>query len=365
MKSLKRINIKNKRVIIRLDLDLPRDKNGNVVDDSRLIKSLPTLNFLKKAKQVIIMGHGGRPKGYTKNLSFDKVAKRLSKILNLKVAFLEESITVLPKDKFVMLENLRFYPYEEQNNPRYAKILASYADIYVNDAFATAHRKAASTVAITKYLPSYPGFGLEQEIKNTKRIIEDLKHPFILLIGSKKLDKLHAIKPLIKKADCVLIGGAMMFTFMKALKQEVGKSYYKKEEIKLAKELIKNKKLVLPIDVVLDNHKVVKAENIPKNRIGYDIGPETTLIYSEILKKAKTVVWNGPMGYFEGGFNKATIQLANTIINSKTISLIGGGDTTLALKSYLTKFTHYSTAGGAFLELISGRQLPAIKVLEY
>ena len=364
MKSLKRINIKNKKVIIRLDLDLPRDKQGNITDDSRLKKSLPTLNFLKRAKQVVIMGHGGRPKKYEKRLSFDVIAKRLSKLLNTKVTFLKESITVLPKDKFVMLENLRFHPFEKQNNPRYAKVLASYADVYVNDAFANCHRKHASMVAITKYLPSYPGFDLEQELKQTSKIIENLKHPVILLIGSKKIDKLHTISPLIKKADAVLIGGAMMFTFLKALNKEVGRSYYKKEEVKLAKQLIKNKKIILPVDVLLDNKQTVKVEDIPKNRIGYDIGEETTLIYSEILKKAKTVIWNGSMGYCEGGFTKATNLLAKAITSSKANSLVGGGDTCLALKPLLPKFTHHSTAGGAFLDLIAGRTLPAVKALE-
>ena len=364
MKSLKKVRIKNKKVIIRLDLDLPRDKDGKILDDSRLMKSLPTLNFLKKAKQVIIMGHGGRPKKYEKCLSFDKIALRLSKLLNTKIAFMEESITVLPKEKFVMLENLRFHPFEKQNNPRYAKVLASYADIYVNDAFANSHRKHASMVAITKFLPSYPGFDLEKEVKNTRQILNKPKHPLILLIGSKKVDKLHTLGPLIKRADAVLIGGAMMFTFMKALKQEVGRSYYEKEEVALAKQLIKNKKIILPIDVLLDNKKTVPVENMHKSSIGYDIGEQTPLIYSEILKKAKTVIWNGPMGYVEGGFTKATNLLAKTLINSKVTSLVGGGETAMALKSFLTKFTHSTTAGGAFLDLIAGRSLPAVKALE-
>ncbi len=351
MKSLKNIKLQGKKVIVRLDLDIPI-KNGKITDDTRLKESLPTLKLLKKAKQVIIMGHLGRPKGNEKKYSLGPIALRLSKLLNVKI-----KLGIPKNEKYVMLENLRFDSREKTNGLSFAKELASYADIYVNDAFATSHRNAASITGITKYLPSYPGLKVEKNIKEIPKLINNPKHPFILVLGGIKIDKLNILKNLVKKADAVLIGSAMVFAFM-------GKRY-NENEIKLAKQILKSakRKIILPIDVIMDNKKTIDVEKIPIKRKAYDIGPKTILIYSEMLKQAKTIVWNGPLGFYEGGYTKSTKALAKVITNSKATTIIGGGDTTHCLKNSLEKVTHYTTAGGAFLQLVSGKELIGIKAL--
>lgn len=365
MKNIKKINLKGKKVVVRLDLDVPIDSKGNIKDDFRLKESIPTLKFLKKAKQIVIIGHLGRPKRIEKKFKLDKVAKRISKLLNIKVKKLDDFVNIdIPKDKFIMLENLRFNQGEKSNDKEFSKQLASFGDIFVNDAFAVSHRKAASIVGITKFLPSYPGLKLESEVKNITSIVSKAKSPFVLVIGGSKLDKLNILNNLVKKADAILVGGAMMFTFLKALKYEIGKSKFEKDELALAKKLL-SRKLILPLDVVLNDRKTVYVEKIPKSKSGLDIGPETVEIYSEILRNAKTVIWNGPMGKFEEKpFNKGTIGIAKALSSCSCKSLVGGGDTIYSIKKYLDKFTHYSTAGGAFLELVSGKKLPGIKALE-
>jgi 3-phosphoglycerate kinase len=367
MKSLKNAALKNKRAIIRLDLDVPRDSKGNVTDNSRLREALPTLKLLSKAKQIILMGHSGRPESPDKTLSTDKITLCLEKLLKTKIKHLKESITKIPKDKWIMLENLRFHPEEQENDLKFAKKLASYADIYVNESFATAHRDAASITGITRFISSYPGLHLEQEVKKITAITKNMKKPFILVLGGAKLDKMKILQNLVKKADAVLIGGAMMFTFMKALGMETGKSKISEEEIPLAKKILNEagRKIMLPIDTVLDNKKTAGIERIPPENSGYDIGEETAQIYAEILKKAGTIIWNGPMGLFEKGFAQGNNAVAKAIISSKAKSLIGGGDTTASAKKYLRKFTYYTTAGGAFLELIAGKKLAGINALNH
>jgi len=350
VKSIKKAKLKGKNVIVRLDLDVPMDGN-RITDDTRLQNSLPTLRLLKKAKQIFIIGHRGRPK--KKDLSLKPVAKKLEKLLKVKIGFEDFS------KKFVMLENLRYDKGEKENNSKFAKKLASLADIYVNDAFADSHRKDASIVAITKYLPSYAGINLEKEVKQITQFMK-LKSPSVLLLGGAKIDKLDLLKSLIKKVDIVLIGGAMMFTFLKALKYEVGKSLVENDKLKEAKKIM-SKKIILPIDTILDNKRQVYVEKIPKNSIGYDIGYETVLIYSEILKNAKTIIWNGPMGFFEKGFDKGTKMLAK--VAAKRNTLVGGGDTLASIGTYKNKMVS-STAGGAFLTLISGKELPGLKALK-
>ena len=365
MKSLKKLNLKGKKVVVRLDLDVPIDAKGNIKDDSRLQESIPTLKFLKKAKQIIIIGHLGRPKKVEDKFKLDKVAKRVSKLLGTNVKKLDDFVNIdVPKDKFIMLENLRFSDGEKSNDKSFSKQLASFGDVFVNDAFAVSHRNAASIVGITKFLPSYPGLKLESEVKNINLIVSKAKSPFVLVLGGAKLDKLNILNNLIKKSDAVLIGGAMMFTFLKALNYEIGKSKFEKDELALAKKLL-SRKLILPLDVVLDNKKTVYVEKIPPSRAGFDIGPETVEIYSEILRNAKTIIWNGPMGKFEQKpFDKATIGIAKALSCCSCKSLVGGGDTIYSIKKYLNEFTHYSTAGGAFLELVSGKKLYGINALE-
>jgi len=364
MKSIKRIKIKNKRIVLRMDLDVPI-KDGKVVDDTRLKESLKTLNYLKEAKQIIIIGHLGRPKGYDKKLKLDPVAKKLSYLIKHKIKKLDDFVNInIPDDKFIMLENLRFSPEEMKNSAKFSKQLASFGDIYINDAFSVCHRKAASIVGITKLLPSYPGFKLEQEYKVITSLLKKTKKPFTMILGGSKLDKIKILKPLLKKTDCVLIGGAMMFTFLKAQGFEIGKSKLDKENINIAKSIL-SKKIILPIDVTLNNKKDVNIEKIPKNCKGLDIGKESAEIFSEIIKNSKTIIWNGPMGFFEKiPFNKGSNAIAKAISESNAKSIIGGGDTVFSAKRYLKNFTHYSTAGGAFLELISGKKLPGIKALE-
>ena len=364
MKSLKRINLKNKKVVLRLDLDVPIDENGKITDDTRLRESLPTLNYLKKAKQIIIIGHLGRPKKIEDKFKLDKVAKKLSSLLKIKIKKLDDFVNInIPKNKFIMLENLRFSDKEKLNDKEFSKQLASFGDIYVNDAFAVSHRKCSSIVGITKFIPPYPGLKLESEIKNITKILKKQKKPLILLIGGIKIDKLIILKSLIKKADAVLIGGKMMFTFLEALNYDVGKLKFSNEEIKLAKQIM-NKKIILPIDTILENNKNVYIEKIPNSKNGYDIGIETIEIFSEILRNAGTIIWNGSVGFCEKGFNKGTLNLAKTIVNSKATSLVGGGDTTFSIKKFRNKFTHCSTAGGAFLQLVSGKKLPGIEALK-
>ncbi|MBW2998180.1 phosphoglycerate kinase [Candidatus Woesearchaeota archaeon] len=362
MKSLNRVKLENKRVLLRLDLDVPIDSKGNIKDDSRLRESLDTLKFLKKAKQVIIMGHMGRPKAIDNKLKLDKVAKRLSKLAKIKIKKINNFD--IPKDKYVMLENLRFYEEEKKNDTNFSKCLASLADIYVNDAFAVSHRKCASIVGVTKHIKSYPGLKLKRDVDEIFKVTKNIKKPFILVLGGAKIDKLNILKNLVKKADHILIGGAMMFTFLKAQGYEVGKSKCDDHELNLACKLL-SKKVILPIDVILNDGRMKLVGEIPKNRSGYDIGPMSVKLFSDFLNNAKTIIWNGPMGLFElKPFDKATKEIAKIIVKSDAKSLVGGGDTLYSIKKYSKKFTYSCTAGGAFLELISGKKLEGIKALE-
>jgi len=363
MRSLKEANVRNKRVLVRVDFDVPL-KNGRIVDDSRIRAALPTINFLRKKKaKIILMSHLGRPGGkFSKNLTLKPVAKKLSTLLRKKVLF-ADGRELKPGD-ILLLENLRFHKGEESNNKLFAKRLAAMADIYVNDAFATAHRSHASIEAITKFLPSYAGFLLQKEIKVLTTLLKKPKRPFIAIIGGVKIStKIATIENLLKKVDAILIGSAMACDFLKATGHSIGKSKVNAKDVKLAKTLLKKakEKIILPTDLVT-NSKVVPALKIPKNEIVFDIGPETQAIYSEIIKKAKTIFWNGPMGLFEiTKFSKGTQSIARAVSESKATSIIGGGDTIEAAKKL--KFTHISTGGGASLTLLSGKKLPAVKAL--
>ncbi|MBW3021085.1 phosphoglycerate kinase [Candidatus Woesearchaeota archaeon] len=362
MKSLDKVKLEGKRVLLRLDLDVPIDEKGNIKDDSRLRDSIETLNFLKSAKQVIIMGHMGRPKNKEDKYKLNKVALKLSKLAKIKIKKIDDFN--IPKDKYVMLENLRFFDGEKTNDAKFSKELALLGDLYVNDAFAVSHRKCASIVGITKYIKSYPGLKLKREVDEISKVIKNIKKPFVLVMGGAKIDKLNILKNLVKKADSVLVGGAMMFTFLKAQGYEVGTSKYDKDELNLACKLL-SKKIILPIDVVLNDKKMKLIGDMPKDKAGYDIGPMSVELFSEILSNAKTIIWNGPMGLFEiKPFDKATKDLSKVIVKSKAKSLVGGGDTLYSIKDISKKFTYASTAGGAFLELISGKKLEGIKALE-
>ncbi|MBR9692182.1 phosphoglycerate kinase [Candidatus Woesearchaeota archaeon] len=382
MRRLKSLKLKNKRVLVRVDFNVPLDKRGNITDDKRIKASLPTIRYIlaKKPKQLILMSHLGRPKGKPNpKLKMNPVAKRLQKLLKKKVTKLDNCIDIkIPKDKIILLENLRFHKEEKKNNKVFAKKLASYADIYINDAFGTSHRAHASVEAITNYLPSAAGFLLQKEIEIMGKALKSPKKPFIAIMGGVKVsDKINAINNLLKKVDALLIGGAMMFTFYKASGIETGKSLVEKDKLKLAKSLLKKskKKLMLPTDTLAASKfdkkartKIVPINSIPKNMLGVDIGPETIAIYKEIISKAKTIIWNGPMGVFEiKKFAKGTDEIAKALAkNKKAVTIVGGGDTAAAIEKLKLekKLTHVSTGGGASLEFLEGKKLPAIKALE-
>lgn len=373
--------MKGKRVLVRVDFNVPI-KDGTITSDKRIKSALPTIEkILKKgAKQVILMSHLGRPKkNPDPKFTLEPVAKRLQRLMKEKVFFSRDCIEVIIPDpadaRIVLLENLRFYPEEKENDITFAKSLASIADVYVNDAFGTSHRKHASVHAVTKYLPSGAGLLLESEIKNLD--FSKVKRPFIVILGGAKVsDKIGVIKNLLKKADGILVGGAMMFTFYKALGKETGKSLVEDDKLELAIKLLKagKSKIVLPTDTVCATSirdgaktKTVPIDEIPKSMLGLDIGPETIIAYKEILSKAKTIIWNGPMGLFEvKPYDKGTNEIAKFLSKSDAKTIIGGGDSVAAIERLkLSKFmTHISTGGGASLELLEGKTLPAVKVLE-
>jgi phosphoglycerate kinase len=384
--KLKDIDVKNKRVLVRVDFNVPLDSRGEITDDTRIKAALPTIKYLiKNNAMVILISHLGRPKGeIEEKLKMDNVAKRLEKLLKRKVYKLddcvgediEEFVDRMVDREVVLLENLRFYEEEEKNDTDFAQSLADLADIYVNDAFGTCHRAHASVESVTRYLPSAAGFLVEKEIENLSKALEKPKKPFIAIIGGVKVsDKINLIKGLLKKVDCLLIGGAMMFTFCKSKGLETGRSIVEEDKLDLAKGMLKNKKIILPTDTIaadkIDKNariKTVKVEKIPKGMIGIDIGPETTKNYKRLIAKAKTIVWNGPMGVFEiPKFAKGTNEIAKAISrNTKAVSIIGGGDSASAVAKLKleSRITHISTGGGASLEFLEGKKLPGIKALE-
>lgn len=360
MKKITKFAVKGKKVILRLDLDVPM-KDGKVTDLTRLKAAGQTLEVLESAKQVIIIGHAGRPKGTDLKYSLLPVAKALAKQLGVGISLVSDVMSKdLPETKYVMLENLRYYPEEKKNSAKFAKHLATFGEVYVNDAFAVCHRKSASMVAITKYLPSYAGVHLFDEVKHLKKILK-VKHPFILLIGGAKLDKLAILNSLIEQADAILVGGTLSLSLLQSQGYAIPGNFDHDE--KVAKKILKNTHVVLPVDLVLDNEKVVDIDEVPANRLAYDIGPNTVRTYSELLKAAKVVVWNGPMGYFEKKpFGVATKKLASVLKKSKAQSVLGGGDTLAA--TGVKGFSHATTAGGAFLSLVGSRSMPGLDALD-
>lgn len=378
MKTVKEADFEGKRVLVRANLDVPLE-GGKIADDKRLRDSLPTIQYIldKGAKQVIIIGHLDRPEGkIVEELKMNNIASRLSELLGEDVKKLDDCIGIeIPDDKIILLENLRFHPEEEANDEGFARKLAGSADIYVNECFSTCHREHASIVGIPKFLPSYAGLELEKEIRMLH--IDDARHPIIIIMGGAKVStKIDLIQSMAKKVDAILLGGAMVFTFFKAMGLNVGKSKVEDDKLDEAKELLEssNKKLILPIDIkVADKvEEGASARNVPADKInskdiGVDIGEETLQIYKEILNEAKTIVWNGPLGVFEiDSFAKGTIEIAKHISELKAKTIIGGGDTAAVIDELkLTeKMNHISTGGGASLQLLEGKELPGIKALK-
>lgn len=390
IKKLEDFNFNGKTVLVRVDFNVPI-KDGKVKGDDRIKKSLPTIKYIKEqGGKIILMSHLGRPKGkYNKDLSLRPVAQRLREILGEDILFIDEKEVVnkevkdkvknLKNTEIALLENLRFRPEEEKNEESFSKDLASLADIYVNDAFGTAHRAHASNVGVSKFLPSAAGFLLEKEIKYLKESLENPKRPFVAILGGAKVsDKINLIKNLLDKIDSIVIVGAMANTFIKSMGKEVGKSLVEDDKLDLARQIIdeaskKGVNLILPEDFIeateiSDDAKgqVVLASNIDKDKMVLDIGPNSLKKIKMVLKDAKTIVWNGPAGVFEvDEFSKGTVGIAKILADSDALTIVGGGDSVAAVEKagVEDKISHISTGGGASLELLEGKVLPAIKAL--
>ena len=385
-KTIKDIDPKGKKVLVRVDFNVPL-KDGNVGDDTRIRAALPTIHYLlEHGAAVILCSHLGRPKGGPDpKYTLKPVAEYLSKLMGKPVAFAtdcigleaEKAAKALKPGEVLVLENTRFHPEEEKNDLEMARQLASLADLYVNDAFGTAHRAHASTEGVTHFLPGVAGFLLEKEIKYLGQAVADPRRPFVAIMGGAKIsDKIGVIKNLLKKADTILIGGGMANTFFKAQGYPVADSLVEDEAIETAKSLLAEggTKLRLPVDVMLADRfdaeaaeKTMAVGPIPEGWRILDIGPETVKAYAKVIENAGTVVWNGPMGVFEfPKFARGTFGIAKAIADSKAVSIIGGGESVAAIQQsgLADKITHISTGGGASLEMLEGLELPGVAALQ-
>jgi phosphoglycerate kinase len=385
-KTVTDIDVKGKKVLVRVDYNVPI-KEGKVTDDTRIVAAMPTLNYLlDHGAAVILCSHLGRPKGEPDpKYSLRPVADYLSELLGKPVAFAEDCVgpkaedaaRVLKTGEVLLLENTRFHPEEEKNNPAMARQMAALADIYVNDAFGSAHRAHASTEGVAHYLPAVAGFLMEKEIQYLGQAIADPRRPFVAILGGAKIsDKIGVIRNLLKTADQVLIGGGMANTFFKAQGYPVGDSLVEEEALETARELVRDgsNKLRLPVDVVIGDRfendaqkKVMAMGPVPDGWRILDVGPNTVAAYSKTIQAAGTVVWNGPMGVFEfPNFAEGTFGVARAVANSDATSIIGGGDSVAAInQSGLSdKITHISTGGGASLEMLEGLVLPGVAALQ-
>jgi phosphoglycerate kinase len=385
-KTVRDIDVHGKRVLVRVDFNVPI-KNGVVGDDTRIRAALPTIEYLvKQGASVILCSHLGRPKGGPDaQFSMKPVAEYLGKLVNQPVAFAEDCIgsaaeaasKAMKTGGILVLENTRFHPEEEKNDEGMSRQLAALADIYVNDAFGSAHRAHASTEGVARFLPAVAGFLMEKEIQYLGQAIADPKRPFVAILGGAKIsDKIGVIKNLLTKADAVLIGGGMANTFFKAQGLAVADSLVQDDALETAKELLATAggKLHLPVDVVIADKfdagaekRLMKAGNVPDGWRVLDIGPETVTQYGKIVKDAGTVVWNGPMGVFEfPPFAEGTFGIAKAVASSAATSVIGGGESVAAIQQsgLADKITHISTGGGASLEMLEGLVLPGVAALQ-
>ena len=388
-KTIRDIDLKNKKVIVRVDYNVPLDADLKITDNTRIKLSLPTINYLMdNGAKIILMSHLGRPKGeVVDKFRLDPAAKELESLIGKKVKKFDDIISdeirghidhMEPAD-IVMIENVRFNPGETKNNPDFAKELASLAEIYVNDAFGAAHRAHSSTEGIAKLLPAVAGFLLEKEVDILTSILEDPERPFLAVLGGSKIsDKIIVIKRLLEKVDSLIVGGGMSYTFLKAKGYEIGKSIHEPDQVDYARETMamaeKNGvKFLTPVDVVVgreydnDTEKMtVQVESMPVEFEGMDMGQKTIDLYVEEVKKAKTIFWNGPIGVFEmSNFENATKSIANAIANSSAKTIVGGGDSLAAIKKFglNNKFFHVSSGGGASMELLEGKELPGVAAL--
>ena len=388
-KTVKDIDLKGKKVFVRCDFNVPMDEKQNITDNTRIVAALPTIKYLLEQDcKIILASHLGRPKGEVKpEFSLAPVAKELSKLLNKEVIMAKDVIGEdatnkaenLKEGEIMLLENVRFHREETDNDPEFAKKLASMAEVYVNDAFGAAHRAHASTAGIAQYLPAVSGFLIEKELKFLGDALNNPERPFVAILGGAKVsDKIGVIDSLLEKVDTLIIGGGMAYTFFKAQGYEVGKSLCELDKLELAKELMekaktKGVKLMLPVDTKIGKEfkedtesKTVKYTEIPADWEGFDIGKETIKMFTEELKKAKTVVWNGPLGLFEfSQFAIGTNAIAKVLSEIDATTIIGGGDSAAAVEKagLADKMTHISTGGGASLEFLEGKKLPGIEAL--
>ncbi len=390
-KTVKDICVKGKKVLVRCDFNVPLDENKNITDETRINAALPTIKYLlDNGAAVILCSHLGRPKGeFNMKYSLAPVAKRLSEKLGFEVKLAKDVIgedakklaAEVKPGEAILLENVRFQPEEEKNDPAFAKELASMADLYVSDAFGTVHRAHASTAGVAAYLPAVAGFLIGKELDFLGSAVENPKRPFVAILGGAKVkDKIGVITNLLEKVDTLIIGGGMAYTFQKAMGKEIGKSLLDEERIDLAKDLMakaeaKGVKLLLPVDNVCGSDfsndcniiTVDADQGIPADYEGMDIGPKSVKLFSDAIKEAKTVVWNGPMGVFEfPNFAKGTLAIATAMAESDAITIIGGGDSAAAVTQMglADKMSHISTGGGASLEFLEGKTLPGVACLE-
>ncbi len=389
-KSVEDIDVSGKKVIVRCDFNVPQDENGAITDDKRIVAALPTIKYLLEHNAAVILcSHLGRPKGEFKmKYSLAPVAARLTELLGQEVKLAKDVIgedakklaSELKCGEAMLLENVRFHKEEEKNDAAFAKELAGMAEVYVNDAFGTAHRAHATTAGLADYLPAVCGFLINKEISIMGKALANPVRPFVAILGGAKVsDKIGVINNLIEKCDTIIIGGGMSYTFMKAMGKEIGTSLCEADKLDLAKELMakaeaKGVKLLLPVDTVCADRfaadatpVVYDAGALPTDMMGLDIGPKTIELFSEAVKDAGTVVWNGPMGVFEfDAFAVGTKAVAKAIAESKAVSIIGGGDSAAAVEKlgFAAEMSHISTGGGASLEFLEGLELPGIACLE-
>jgi len=397
-KTVKDIDVQGKRVLVRVDFNVPQDENGNITDDTRIKAALPTIQYLvDHGAKVILVSHLGRPKGVTESLRMDPIAKRLSELMGKSVKKLDDvigpdveaAVSAMSPGDVILLENVRFYKEEEANAPDFAKKLASLAEIYVNDAFGTAHRAHASTEGVAHFLPvAVAGFLMQKEIDYLSKAVGDPERPFVAVLGGVKVsDKIKVIDNLLNRVDALLIGGAMTYTFLVAQGYKVGNSMVDEPGIELAKQAIAKAKsrgieLMLPSDTVevelpadfdirAGVPEDVKITIAPATAMldgyrGLDIGPEAIRAFGDKIRSAKTVVWNGPMGVFEDTrFAEGTLGIAEAMAECKGTTIVGGGDSAAAVEQmgYADKVSHVSTGGGASLEFLEGKDLPGVVAL--
>jgi phosphoglycerate kinase len=384
-KTVRDIDVQGKRVLVRVDFNVPI-QNGQITDDRRIRESLPTIQYLlEHGAKVILMSHLGRPKGKRDpQYSLRPVAERLSELLHRPVRFLDDcvgeaveaAVQAMAPGEVVLLENLRFHPEEEANDPALAQALARLGEIYVNDAFGSAHRAHASTEGVVHYLPAVAGLLMEKELRYLGSALQNPERPFIAILGGAKVhDKIGVIGNLLPKVDRLLIGGGMAFTFLKAQGYEIGRSLLDSESLEFARDTLQRAgdKIVLPVDVVVAPEpradapvQVVPVSQIPPDQMGLDIGAQTVSRFGEIIRAARTVVWNGPMGMFElPPFAEGTRGVLQAVAESGAVTILGGGDTAAAAEQlgFADRITHISTGGGASLEFLEGRELPGVAVL--